>query len=233
MTNRIIIPLDMEYTSAVSIADKLDPNICRLKVGNQLFTSSGPKILKTLHDKGFEIFLDLKFHDIPNTVYESVRSAANLGVWMINVHASGGSKMLDASKKALEGFDKPPLLIGVTILTSISEEILIEIGFNNLDKQVKRLTKLAQRSGLDGVVCAASDASKVKQTCGESFLTVTPGIRPKDADLNDQSRTSTPKEAIANGSDFLVIGRPITGSEDPTNALENIYKDLESLVGGF
>lgn len=226
MTNRIIIPLDMEYTSAVSIADKLDPNICRLKVGNQLFTSSGPKIVKTLHDKGFEIFLDLKFHDIPNTVYESVRSAANLGVWMINVHASGGSKMLDASKKALEGFDKPPLLIGVTILTSISEEILTEIGFNNLDKQVMRLTKLAQRSGLDGVVCAASDASKVKQTCGESFLTVTPGIRPRDADLNDQSRTSTPKEAIANGSDFLVIGRPITGSEDPTNALENIYKEV-------
>lgn len=216
----------MEYTSAVSIADKLDPNICRLKVGNQLFTSSGPKIVKTLHDKGFEIFLDLKFHDIPNTVYESVRSAANLGVWMINVHASGGSKMLDASKKALEGFVKPPLLIGVTILTSISEEILSEIGFNNLDKQVMRLTKLAQRSGLDGVVCAASDASKVKQTCGESFLTVTPGIRPKDADLNDQSRTSTPKEAIANGSDFLVIGRPITGSEDPTNALENIYKEV-------
>lgn len=226
MTNRIIIPLDMEYTSAVSIADKLDPNICRLKVGNQLFTSSGPKIVKTLHDKGFEIFLDLKFHDIPNTVYESVRSAANLGVWMINVHASGGSKMLDASKKALEGFDKPPLLIGVTILTSISEEILTEIGFNNLDKQVMRLTKLAERSGLDGVVCAASDASKVKQTCGESFLTVTPGIRPRDADLNDQSRTSTPKEAIANGSDFLVIGRPITGSEDPTNALENIYKEV-------
>ena len=226
MTNRIIIPLDMEYTSAVSIADKLDPKICRLKVGNQLFTSSGPKILKTLHDKGFEIFLDLKFHDIPNTVYESVRSAANLGVWMINVHASGGSKMLDASKKALEGFDKPPLLVGVTILTSISEEILTEIGLNNLDKQVKRLTKLAQRSGLDGVVCAASDASKVKQTCGESFLTVTPGIRPKDADLNDQSRTSTPKEAIANGSDFLVIGRPITGSEDPKNALENIYKEV-------
>ena len=226
MTNRIIIPLDMEYTSAVSIADKLDPNICRLKVGNQLFTSSGPKIIKTLHDKGFEIFLDLKFHDIPNTVYESVRSAANLGVWMINVHASGGSKMLDASKKALEGFDKPPLLIGVTILTSISEEILTEIGFNNLDKQVMRLTKLAERSGLDGVVCAASDASKVKQTCGESFLTVTPGIRPRDADLNDQSRTSTPKEAIANGSDFLVIGRPITGSEDPTNALENIYKEV-------
>ena len=226
MTNRIIIPLDMEYTSAVSIADKLDPKICRLKVGNQLFTSSGPKILKTLHDKGFEIFLDLKFHDIPNTVYESVRSAANLGVWMINVHASGGSKMLDASKKALEGFDKPPLLVGVTILTSISEEILTEIGLNNLDKQVMRLTKLAQRSGLDGVVCAASDASKVKQTCGESFLTVTPGIRPKDADLNDQSRTSTPKEAIANGSDFLVIGRPITGSEDPTNALENINKEV-------
>ena len=226
MTNRIIIPLDMEYTSAVSIADKLDPNICRLKVGNQLFTSSGPKIVKTLHDKGFEIFLDLKFHDIPNTVYESVRSAANLGVWMINVHASGGSKMLDASKKALEGFDKPPLLVGVTILTSISEEILTEIGFNNLDKQVMRLTKLAERSGLDGVVCAASDASKVKQSCGESFLTVTPGIRPRDADLNDQSRTSTPKEAIANGSDFLVIGRPITGSEDPTNALENIYKEV-------
>ena len=226
MTNRIIIPLDMEYTSAVSIADKLDPNICRLKVGNQLFTSSGPKIVKTLHDKGFEIFLDLKFHDIPNTVYESVRSAANLGVWMINVHASGGSKMLDASKKAIEGFDKPPLLVGVTILTSISEEILTEIGFNNLDKQVMRLTKLAQRSGLDGVVCAASDASKVKQTCGESFLTVTPGIRPRDADLNDQSRTSTPKEAIANGSDFLVIGRPITGSEDPTNALDNIYKEV-------
>ena len=133
-------------------------------------------------------FSDLKFHDIPNTVYESVRSAVNLGVWMINVHASGGSKMLDASKKALEALDKPPLLAGATILTSISEEILTEIGFNNLDKQVMRLTKLP-KGGLDGVVCAASDASKVKQTCGMNLLTVTPGIRPRDADLNDQSRT--------------------------------------------
>ena len=226
-TKKLIVALDFSNSEEVAqIVNLLNPEKCILKVGLQLYLAEGESILDLLTNKGFEIFLDLKFHDIPNTVYESVRSAANLGVWMINVHASGGSKMLDASKKALEGFDKPPLLVGVTILTSISEEILTEIGFNNLDKQVMRLTKLAQRSGLDGVVCAASDASKVKQTCGESFLTVTPGIRPRDADLNDQSRTSTPKEAIANGSDFLVIGRPITGSEDPTNALEKIYKEV-------
>ena len=226
MENKIIIPLDLDYKEALKLAKLLDPKICRMKIGNQLFTSSGPKVVKELHQLGFDVFLDLKFHDIPNTVHEAVKSAADLGVWMVNVHASGGKQMLEASKKALQQFSNPPLLIAVTVLTSLSQEFLSEIGLDNLDDQVFRLTRMAKESGLDEVVCSASDAESVKKEFGEEFLTVTPGIRPSGSSLDDQSRVSTPSEAIASGSDYLVIGRPITGSEDPKKALEAIYKEI-------
>ena len=226
MENKIIIPLDLDYKEALKLAKLLDPKICRMKIGNQLFTSSGPKVVKELHQLGFDVFLDLKFHDIPNTVHEAVKSAADLGVWMVNVHASGGKQMLEASKKALQQFSNPPLLIAVTVLTSLSQKFLSEIGLENLDDQVFRLTRMAKESGLDGVVCSALDAESVKKEFGEEFLTVTPGIRPSGSSLDDQSRVSTPSEAIASGSDYLVIGRPITGSEDPKKALEAIYKEI-------
>ena len=226
MENRIIIPLDLDYSQAISIAKTLDPNICRLKVGSQLFTSSGPKVIKELHSLGFDIFLDLKFHDIPNTVHESIKSAADLGVWMVNVHASGGSKMLEASNKALLGYENPPLLIGVTVLTSLSEEEIKEIGLKGIQGQVLQLAGLVKDNGLDGVVCAASDTTAIKSKFGEDFLAVTPGIRPANSSTNDQSRIATPSEAIKNGSDYLVIGRPVTGSKNPKDALEKIYKEI-------
>ena len=226
MDNRVIIPLDLEYSAAIDMASNFDPSNCRLKIGSQLFTSSGPKIIKELDSRGFEIFLDLKFHDIPNTVYEAVRSAADLGVWMINVHASGGKNMLEASKNALIDFDAPPLLIAVTLLTSLSENSIQEIGLNNLSEQVLRLAKLSHECELDGVVCASSDTVIIKKEFGKEFITVTPGIRPYQSNLNDQSRVSTPSEAVKNGSDFLVIGRPITESDDPAGALKDIYKQI-------
>ena len=226
MENRIIIPLDLDYSQAINIAKTLDPNICRLKVGSQLFTSSGPRVIKELHSLGFDIFLDLKFHDIPNTVHESVKSAADLGVWMVNVHASGGSKMLEASNKALVGYENPPLLIGVTVLTSLSEEEIKEIGLKGIQGQVLQLAGLVKDNGLDGVVCAASDTTAIKSKFGEEFLTVSPGIRPANSNTNDQSRVATPSEAIKNGSDYLVIGRPVTGSKNPKDALEKIYKEI-------
>ena len=226
MDNRVIIPLDLEYSAAIDMASNFDPSNCRLKIGSQLFTSSGPKIIKELDSRGFEIFLDLKFHDIPNTVYEAVRSAADLGVWMINVHASGGKNMLEASKNALIDFDEPPLLIAVTLLTSLSENSILEIGLNNLSEQVLRLAKLSHECELDGVVCASSDTVIIKKEFGKEFITVTPGIRPDQSKLNDQSRVSTPSEAVKNGSDFLVIGRPITESDDPAGALKDIYKQI-------
>ena len=226
MDNRVIIPLDLEYSAAIDMASNFDPSNCRLKIGSQLFTSSGPKIIKELDSRGFEIFLDLKFHDIPNTVYEAVRSAADLGVWMINVHASGGKNMLEASKNALIDFDEPPLLIAVTLLTSLSENSIQEIGLNNLSEQVLRLAKLSHECELDGVVCASSDTVIIKKEFGKEFITVTPGIRPDQSNLNDQSRVSTPSEAVKNGSDFLVIGRPITESDNPAGALKDIYKQI-------
>ena len=226
MENRIIIPLDLDYSQAINIAKTLDPNICRLKVGSQLFTSSGPKVIKELHSLGFDIFLDLKFHDIPNTVHESVKSAADLGVWMVNVHASGGSKMLEASNKALLGYENPPLLIGVTVLTSLSEEEIKEIGLKGIQGQVLQLAGLVKDNGLDGVVCAAYDTTAIKSKFGGDFLAVTPGIRPANSNTNDQSRVATPSEAIKNGSDYLVIGRPITGSKNPKDALQQIYKEI-------
>ena len=226
MDNKIIIPLDLEYSEAIHMAKKFDANLCRLKIGSQLFTSSGPQIIKELNSLGFDVFLDLKFHDIPNTVYEAVKSAADLGVWMVNVHASGGRAMLKASKKALEGFDQPPLLIAVTVLTSLSEDSLNEVGIKDLSEQVLRLAELTNECDLNGVVCASTDVKAIKNIFGKDFITVTPGIRPNDSKVNDQNRISTPSEAVKNGSDYLVIGRPITESENPTKALEKIIKEI-------
>ena len=226
MDNKIIIPLDLEYSEAIHMAKNFDANLCRLKIGSQLFTSSGPQIIKELNSLGFDVFLDLKFHDIPNTVYEAVKSAADLGIWMVNVHASGGRAMLEASKKALEGFDQPPLLIAVTVLTSLSEDSLNEVGIKDLSEQVLRLAKLTSECDLNGVVCASTDVKAIKNRFGRDFITVTPGIRPSDSKVNDQNRISTPSEAVKNGSDYLVIGRPITESEDPTKALEKIIKEI-------
>ena len=226
MDNKIIIPLDLEYSAAINMAKNFDANLCRLKIGSQLFTSSGPQIIKELNSLGFDIFLDLKFHDIPNTVYEAVKSAADLGIWMVNVHASGGRAMLEASKKALEGFDQPPLLIAVTVLTSLSEDSLSEVGIKDLSEQVLRLAGLTNECDLNGVVCASTDVKAIKNRFGKDFVTVTPGIRPNDSKVNDQNRISTPSEAVKNGSDYLVIGRPITESENPTKALEKIIKEI-------
>ena len=226
MDNKIIIPLDLEYSAAIHMAKNFDANLCRLKIGSQLFTSSGPQIIKELNFLGFDVFLDLKFHDIPNTVYEAVKSAADLGIWMVNVHASGGRAMLEASKKALEGFDQPPLLIAVTVLTSLSENSLNEVGIKDLSGQVLRLAELTKECDLNGVVCASTDVKAIKNRFGKDFITVTPGIRPNDSKVNDQNRISTPSEAVKNGSDYLVIGRPITESEDPTKALEKIIKEI-------
>ena len=226
MDNKIIIPLDLEYSAAINMVKNFDANLCRLKIGSQLFTSSGPQIIEELNSLGFDIFLDLKFHDIPNTVYEAVKSAADLGIWMVNVHASGGRAMLEASKKALEGFDQPPLLIAVTVLTSLSEDSLSEVGINKLSEQVLRLAELTNECDLNGVVCASTDVQAIKNRFGKDFITVTPGIRPNDSKVNDQNRISTPSEAVKNGSDYLVIGRPITGSKNPTKALEEINKEI-------
>ena len=226
MDNKIIIPLDLEYSAAINMAKNFDSNLSRLKIGSQLFTSSGPQIIKELNSLGFDIFLDLKFHDIPNTVYEAVKSAADLGIWMVNVHASGGRAMLEASKKALEDFDQPPLLIAVTVLTSLSEDSLNEVGIKDLSEQVLRLAELTNECDLNGVVCASTDVQAIKNRFGKDFITVTPGIRPNDSKVNDQNRISTPSEAVKNGSDYLVIGRPITESENPTKALEKIIKEI-------
>ncbi len=227
MENKIIIPLDLDHSSAINIAKKLNPDLCRLKVGSQLFTSSGPKIISELNDLKFDIFLDLKFYDIPNTVYESVKSASDLGVWMVNVHASGGAKMLESAKKAIESVNSSTILIAVTILTSFSKENMTNLGISDLDKQILNLGKLAYDCGLDGVVCASTDTQSIKKNFGKNFLAVTPGIRPAWSSLDDQRRVSTPAEALRNGSDFLVIGRPITGSKDPIKALKRIYKEMD------
>ena len=226
MTSPIIVALDLEHDLALGLAKSLDPNNCRLKVGSQLFTSVGPRVIEELSALGFDIFLDLKFHDIPNTVAQSVKAAANLGVWMINVHTSGGSSMMRAAKEATTGLIDPPLIIGVTMLTSLSEKDVNEIGIRGISDQVLSLTALAKKNSLDGIVCSANDIGSVKELLGKNFITVTPGIRSSDSSKDDQSRVSTARNAIENGSDYLVIGRPITQSDNPMKSLDSIIKEI-------
>lgn len=228
---KIIVALDFPSRDpALALVDQLDPKKCRLKVGKELFTRSGPQLVEALQGRGFEVFLDLKFHDIPNTTSAAVAAAADLGVWMVNVHASGGEKMMTACRERLEPFgaDKP-LLIAVTVLTSMTAEDLTGIGIpNSPEAQVSRLAKLARNCGLDGVVCSAQEAPRLKKEQGAEFQLITPGIRPLTADKGDQQRIMTPTDALKAGSDYLVIGRPITQAEDPLAALEAIHAEVVS-----
>jgi len=222
------VALDFQYQEqALEAADQLDPAQCRLKVGKELFTREGPAILKALHGRGFEVFLDLKFHDIPNTVARACAVAADLGVWMVNVHASGGRRMMEAARKAVEQAGTGTLLTAVTVLTSMEQQDLAEVGldFEPL-QQVQRLAALAQDCGLHGVVCSALEVAVLKSTLGADFKLVTPGIRPAGADAGDQRRIMTPPQAIQAGVDYLVIGRPVTESASPRKALQAILDSL-------
>lgn len=229
MSNKpILVAIDKpDAESALALIDQLDPHLCRIKIGKELFTAAGSDFVKSLVARDFEIFLDLKFHDIPNTVAKAVKAAADLGVWMVNVHASGGAKMMAAAKSALADLENPPLLIAVTVLTSMSAQELVDLGVSTpLEEHVLNLAKMAKASGLDGVVCSAQEASALKAELGDDFLLVTPGVRPVGADIGDQSRVVTPEQAIANGSDYLVIGRPITQADSPSVALASIADSL-------
>lgn len=212
MTSKIIVALDFEKEAeALALVDQIDPSLCRLKVGKEMFTTLGINFVKQLHQRNFDVFLDLKYHDIPNTVARAVRSAADLGVWMVDLHASGGLRMMEDAKKILEPYGKDaPLLIAVTVLTSMEDLDLLQIGINASPmEQVLRLAHLTQRAGLDGVVCSPQEVEILRNACGEDFKLVTPGIRPIGTDFGDQRRVMTPTAAIRAGSDYLVIGRPI------------------------
>ncbi|MBD3667778.1 MAG: orotidine-5'-phosphate decarboxylase [Kangiella sp.] len=227
---KILVALDYDnQQQALQLVDQLKPELCGLKVGKEMFTLFGPEFVKTLVNKGFKVFLDLKFHDIPNTVAKACKAAAQLGVWMVNVHASGGSKMMHAAREALEGYENRPLLIAVTLLTSMDEVAYSEIGFKrDLPEQVEHLAGIAKSAGLDGVVCSAWEARRLKEQLGTEFKLVTPGIRPPGSEIGDQSRIMTPEQAVAAGSDFLVIGRPITKASDPLKALYDISESIVS-----
>jgi orotidine-5'-phosphate decarboxylase len=228
VTAPVIVALDYpEASSALDLAQRLSPDLCRLKVGKELFTSSGPALVEQLQKLDYEVFLDLKFHDIPNTVAGAVRAAAQLGVWMVNVHVSGGRRMMEAAGQALATFSQKPLLIGVTVLTSTSDEELREMGYTELSQaRVLRLAALAADSGLDGVVCSALEATALRQVHGSEFCLVTPGIRLSGDAAADQRRVTTPADALAMGSDYLVIGRSITAATHPLAALQRVNREL-------
>ena len=229
MTNKIIVALDYEKESdALALVDQIDPNLCRLKVGKEMFTTLGMNFVKQLHQRNFDVFLDLKYHDIPNTVARAVRSAADLGVWMVDLHASGGLRMMEEAKRILEPYGKDaPLLIAVTVLTSMEDLDLLQIGINASPmEQVLRLAHLTHRAGLDGVVCSPQEVEILRNACGEDFKLVTPGIRPIGADFGDQRRVMTPTAAIRAGSDYLVIGRPITKADNPAEVLRSINASI-------
>ena len=226
---KVVVALDFaNQIDALAFVDKINPADAKLKVGKEMFTHFGPEFVRILVNKGFDVFLDLKFHDIPNTVAKAVAAAAELGVWMVNVHASGGSKMMQQAKLALEPFgDRAPLLIAVTVLTSMSEQDLIELGITATPQEhVLKLATLAKNAGLDGVVCSAQEAQILKSELGSDFQLVTPGIRPAGSAVDDQKRIMTPPEAIDIGVDYLVIGRPITKSADPQQVLQNINQSI-------
>jgi orotidine-5'-phosphate decarboxylase len=227
-SNRIIVALDFgTEAGALALVDRLDPSRCRLKVGKELFTRLGPSFVDVLQRRGFEVFLDLKFHDIPNTVAGACAAAADLGVWMVNVHVSGGARMIEAARARLDRMPCPPLLIGVTLLTSMSQMDLAAIGCpGEPEERVLRLAELGHAAGLDGVVCSPLEAASVRAARGQQFLLVTPGVRPAGASLDDQRRVMTPRDALEAGADYLVIGRPITEADDPVAALAAIEDSL-------
>jgi orotidine-5'-phosphate decarboxylase len=226
---KVVVALDFDKRAdALSFVDKVSPDDCRLKIGKEMFTYFGPALITEFVKRDFDVFLDLKFHDIPNTVAKAVTAAADLGVWMVNVHASGGSKMMTKAKEALQPFgNDAPLLIAVTVLTSMSEADLHELGiYLSPAEHVLHLAKLTQQSGLDGVVCSAWEAESLKQKLGSNFKLITPGIRPEGANKDDQKRIMTPEQAINLGVDYLVIGRPITKANDPHTVLEQINQSI-------
>ncbi len=227
-SSKVLVALDFaSRQAALDFTEKLDPLSCRLKVGKELFAVAGPDFVSELIQRKFDVFLDLKYHDIPNTVAKAIQAAARLGVWMVNVHALGGRKMMEAAHRALADCEHKPLLIAVTILTSMEQSDLAEIGLQGTPKEnVLRLATLAQSSGMDGVVCSAQEVALLRQTLGNDFCLVTPGIRPKGSLHDDQKRIMTPEQAITSGSSYLVIGRPITQSEDPLATLKSINADL-------
>jgi len=230
--SHVIVALDFsDQNKVMEFIDRIEPGSCKLKIGKELFTNSGPELVRKVVDLGFDVFLDLKFHDIPNTVARACASAADLGVWMMNVHASGGSRMLEAARGSLDNYGaNRPLLIAVTVLTSMGVEDLHEVGVMvDPQTQVQRLARISQRSGLDGVVCSAKEVEILRPETGKDFLLVTPGIRPAGSDVGDQKRIMTPIEAIQAGSNYLVIGRPITQAEDPVGVLSSINGDLAKL----
>jgi orotidine-5'-phosphate decarboxylase len=224
----VIVALDFPTASeALAFTARVTPKQCRLKVGFELFTSAGPAVVEELVKKGFDVFLDLKYHDIPHTVASACAAAAHLGVWMLNVHALGGRRMLIAARESLEKMEHRPLLIGVTVLTSHSARDLGEIGLpEDPEAQVTRLARLVKEAGIDGVVCSAREAARLRTEHGEGFCLVTPGIRPTGSDRGDQERVVTPLDAIRQGAHYLVIGRPITQTPDPFSVLMNINQEL-------
>lgn len=228
--SKIIVALDYaDAASALALVARLDPALCRLKVGKELFTAAGPALVESLVKQGYDVFLDLKFHDIPNTVAKACQAAANLGVWMLNVHAGGGLPMMQAAREGLDKAygAKAPLLIAVTVLTSMDERTLHTLGIQrSLSEHVLALASLTKQAGLQGVVCSAQEAAMLRQALGAGFCLVTPGIRPADANQDDQTRIVTPKEALSLGSHYLVIGRPITQAPDPIVALNTIIKNI-------
>ncbi len=228
----LIVALDYpEADSALAMAARLDPRACRVKVGKELFVAAGPAVVEALQERGFGVFLDLKFHDIPRTVARACQAAARLGVWMLNVHASGGRAMMEAAREALEGRAVRPLLIGVTVLTSLDAAALAEVGCPaDPEAQVERLAALGAAAGLDGVVCSAREAARLR-TRFPDLLRVTPGIRPAGADVQDQKRVMTPTAALAAGADHLVVGRPVTAAPDPAAALAALLAEIQAATG--
>ena len=228
--NRIIVALDHSTSAeALALVERLGNADYAVKVGKELFTREGPAIARTLVARGRRVFLDLKYHDIPNTVAAAVKAAAELGVWMLNVHLSGGREMLHAARDSLNAYTPRPLLIGVTVLTSLNAAELSVLGVvDSPAAQVLRLTRLAHDCGLDGVVCSPQEIAAVKSEFGTPFLTVTPGIRSSNASLDDQQRTATPAFAVKAGGDYLVIGRPLTRASDPAAALAAIIDEIAS-----
>lgn len=228
MNSRVIVALDYaDAKSATALADRLEPAACKLKVGKELFTAAGPAFVATMTQRGFDVFLDLKFHDIPNTVGQACKVCAQLGVWMINVHALGGRAMLSAAREGIDSAGIKPKLIAVTVLTSMTEADLREVGINASPlAQVMKLAELAADCGLDGVVCSAQEASAIRDKLGRGFLRVTPGIRlPEDA-AGDQKRVVTPQVAVESGASYLVVGRPVTRAADPLAVLARINSEI-------
>ena len=225
MSSPLIVALDMDQKSALELANKIDPQDCKVKVGSELFTASGPKVIKELKNLGFEIFLDLKFHDIPNTVRKAVETAIEMGVWMLNVHSLGGKEMLKAAYEAKETASIKPILIGVTMLTSLDNKSIKQVGLQmNIEDQVLLLTDLCKEEGLDGVVCSPNELVLLRENVNKDFLLVTPGIRSLKVENDDQKRTSTVSEAIEKGADYVVIGREITTDKDPNKKIKKLLE---------